>query len=188
MLVSGYLLLQPGAQEAGVEAIKRARAPWIGVEAASWPLVESVESAGFDDLAAGATIVLANEREAEALTGLPAVDAARSRGAVPGRLREARCGGAALVIDGDLLEHAADPVVEADPTGAGDAFDGVLLGSLARGIEPRKRCDGPAPPGRRWPRARPCGRRSRDERRAPDRRRGRVGPGRSRAVGAWRRA
>ena len=84
VLVSGYLLLQPGAQEAGVEAIKRARAPWIGVEAASWPLVESVESAGFDDLAAGATIVLANEREAEALTGLPAVDAAACLGSGTG--------------------------------------------------------------------------------------------------------
>ena len=99
--------------------------------------MESVESAGFDDLAAGATIVLANEREAEALTGLPAVDAARSLGERYRAVCVKRgAGGAALVIDGDLLEHAADPVVEADPTGAGDAFDGVLLGSLARGIEP----------------------------------------------------
>ena len=70
VLVSGYLLLQPGAQEAGVEAIKRARAPWIGVEAASWPLVESVESAGFDDLAAGATIVLSERARGRGADGV----------------------------------------------------------------------------------------------------------------------
>ena len=35
------------------------------VEAASWPLVEAVGPEGFDELAAGATVVLANEREAE---------------------------------------------------------------------------------------------------------------------------
>jgi sugar/nucleoside kinase (ribokinase family) len=137
VLVSGYLLLQPGAQEAGIEAIARARAPWIGVEAASWPLVEAVGRNGFDELATGATIVLANEREAETMTGLPAIDAAR----LLGERYRAVCvkrgaSGAALVMDGDLLEDAVDPVVEADPTGAGDAFDGVLLGSLARGIEP----------------------------------------------------
>jgi sugar/nucleoside kinase (ribokinase family) len=32
-------------------------------------------------------------------------------------------------------------VEERDPTGAGDAFDGVLLGSLARGIEPEEALD-----------------------------------------------
>jgi sugar/nucleoside kinase (ribokinase family) len=136
VLVSGYLLLQPGAQEAGVEAIARSRAPWIGVEAASWPLVEAV-GARFDELASGATIVLANDRESEALTGLGPEDAVRALGE---RYRAAcvKLGakGAVLVVGGDVYEHAPDPVVEADPTGAGDAFDGVLLAALARGLEP----------------------------------------------------
>jgi sugar/nucleoside kinase (ribokinase family) len=137
VLVSGYLLLQPGAQEAGIEAIARARAPWIGVEAASWPLVEAVGRAGFDELAAGATIVLANEQEAERLTGLRPVEAARALG---DRYRavcvKRGAAGAALVLDGDVLEAEAQPAENLDPTGAGDAFDGVLLSSLARGEEP----------------------------------------------------
>jgi sugar/nucleoside kinase (ribokinase family) len=133
VLVSGYLLLQPGAQEAGVEAIARARAPWIGVEAASWPLVEAV-GARFDELASGATIVFANDRESEALTGLGPEEAVRALGE---RYRAACVKlGAVLVVDGDVYEHTPDPVVEADPTGAGDAFDGVLLAALARGVEP----------------------------------------------------
>lgn len=136
VLVSGYLLLQPGAQEAGVEAIARSRAPWVGVEAASWPLVEAV-GARFDELASGATIVFANDRESEALTGLGPEDAVRALGE---RYRAAcvklGASGAALVVDGDLYEHTPDPVEEADPTGAGDAFDGVLLAALARGVDP----------------------------------------------------
>jgi sugar/nucleoside kinase (ribokinase family) len=136
VLVSGYLLLQPGAQEAGVEAIARSRAPWVGVEAASWPLVEGV-GARFDELASGATIVFANDRESQALTGLGPEDAVRALGE---RYRAAcvklGASGAALVVDGDLYEHTPDPVEEADPTGAGDAFDGVLLAALARGVDP----------------------------------------------------
>ena len=137
VLVSGYLLLQPGAQEAGVEAIARARAPWIGVEAASWPLVEAVGRDRFDELASGATIVFANDRESQALTGFAPQDAVR----VLGERYRAACvklgaRGAVLVVDGDLYEHTPDPVEERDPTGAGDAFDGVLLAALARGVQP----------------------------------------------------
>jgi len=44
--------------------------------------------------------------------------------------------GAALCVEGELLEASAEPLDEVDPTGAGDAFDGVLLSGLARGLEP----------------------------------------------------
>lgn len=136
VLVSGYLLLQPGAQEAGIEAIRRSRAHWVGVEAASWPLVEALRPEGFHELAAGATIVLANEREARSLTGSAPADAARDLG---DRYRAAcvkrGAAGALLVVDGQLHEAASEAVEERDPTGAGDAFDGVLLGSLARGMD-----------------------------------------------------
>jgi sugar/nucleoside kinase (ribokinase family) len=139
VLVSGYLLLQEGTREAGREAIRRARAEWIGVEAASWPLVEAVGSEGFDELATGATVILANEREAQSLTSLEPVAAARALGE---RYRAAcvkrGADGAVLVVEGQMYEAASDAVEERDPTGAGDAFDGVLLASLARGVEPRE--------------------------------------------------
>jgi sugar/nucleoside kinase (ribokinase family) len=137
VLVSGYLLLQEGARESGLEAIRRSRAEWIGVEAASWPLVAAVGPEGFDELTRGATVVLANEREAGSLTAMAPVAAARALGE---RYRAAAvkrgAGGAALVLDGKLYEAVPEAVEEHDPTGAGDAFDGVLLASLARGIEP----------------------------------------------------
>jgi sugar/nucleoside kinase (ribokinase family) len=137
VLVSGYLLLQSGAEEAGIEAIHRARASWIAVDAASWPLVDAVGPAGFHERAAGATAVLANEREARALTGLEPLPAARAL-ADRYRLVSVKRGevGALLILDGQELEAPSEPIVERDPTGAGDAFDGVLLSCLARGIEP----------------------------------------------------
>lgn len=137
VLVSGYLLLQEGAREAGREAIRRSRAEWIGVETASWPLVEAVGRDGFAELANGATVVLANEREARSLTGREPVAAARALGEryrAAGVKRGAE--GAVLVLDGEVYEAVPEAVDEIDPTGAGDAFDGVLLASLARGVEP----------------------------------------------------
>jgi sugar/nucleoside kinase (ribokinase family) len=139
VLVSGYLLLQDGAQEAGVEAIRRSRAGWIAVEAATWPLVEAIGPARFHELASGASVVLANEREAEALTSLGPIDAARELGERYRVVAVKRgAAGAVLVVDGSILEGRADAIDERDPTGAGDAFDGVLLASLARGIDPEE--------------------------------------------------
>jgi sugar/nucleoside kinase (ribokinase family) len=139
VLVSGYLLLQEGAREAAIEAIRRSRTEWIGVETASWPLVEAVGRDGFHRLAAGATIVLANEREAEALTGMAPLAAAR---ALAERYRAAcvkrGAAGAVLVLDGEVFDAMSEAVEERDPTGAGDAFDGVLLASLARGVDPQE--------------------------------------------------
>ena len=40
-----------------------------------------------------------------------------------------------MSFDGALLV-AGEPVTEVDATGAGDAFDGVLLAALARGEQP----------------------------------------------------
>lgn len=142
VLVSGYLLLQGGAREAGLEAIRRSRAPWIGVEAASWPLVEAVGPEGFDELATGATVILANEHEAKALTSmgpLPAAHALGERYRAVCIKRGAQ--GAVLVLDGHAYEAASEAVEERDPTGAGDAFDGVLLASLARGTDPEEALD-----------------------------------------------
>jgi sugar/nucleoside kinase (ribokinase family) len=142
VLVSGYLLLQGGAREAALEAIRRSRAEWIGVEAASWPLVDAIGPEAFDELATGATVILANEREAESLTSMEPIPAARALGE---RYRAAcvkrGAAGAVMVMDGRIHEATIEAVEERDPTGAGDAFDGVLLASLARGIEPEEALD-----------------------------------------------
>jgi sugar/nucleoside kinase (ribokinase family) len=137
VLVSGYLLLQEGAQEAGIEAIRRARADWIAVEAGTWPIVEVLGADGFDALAKGATFVLANEREAEVLTGMDADAAVRALGErYRGACIKRGARGAVMVLDGRRHEAAAEPVDAIDPTGAGDAFDGVLLALLAAGVDP----------------------------------------------------
>jgi sugar/nucleoside kinase (ribokinase family) len=140
VLVSGYLLLQEPTTPAGLAAIERSTATFVGVEASSWPLIEAFGAARFlsDTTDAGANVVLLNEREAEILVGLSGTDAARALGE---RYRVAcvKLGekGAAMSFDGSLVEAVPEPVDEVDATGAGDAFDGVLLAALARGAEPR---------------------------------------------------
>ena len=137
VLVSGYLLLQPPTTGAALAAIARADAGIVAVEAASWPLVESFGVEAFFAATSEADAVLANEREAATLTGCAAEDACRSLGE---RFRIAAvkrgADGAFLSIDGAFHRAPAAAVEELDPTGAGDAFDGVLLASLSRGRDP----------------------------------------------------
>jgi ribokinase len=140
VLVSGYLLLQEPTTSAGFAAIHRAAAAFVAVEASSWPLVDAFGPDRFvsDTIDAGANVLFVNEREAEALIGLSGTAATRALGE---RYRVAcvKLGekGAAMSFDGSLLEVAAEPVIEVDATGAGDAFDGVLLAALARGADPQ---------------------------------------------------
>jgi sugar/nucleoside kinase (ribokinase family) len=139
VLVSGYLLLQEPTTQTALAAIERASAGSVAVESSSWPLIEAFGVERFLDetTALGANVVLANEREAEVLTGSSGTAAARTLGE---RYRVAcvKLGekGAAMSFDGSLVEVAAEPVTEVDATGAGDAFDGVLLAALARGEQP----------------------------------------------------
>jgi len=137
VLVSGYLVLHPATTGVALEAIGRARAPFVAVDAASWPLIEPFGVDRFLDDTVAATAVFANDREAEVLTGRTGVEAARSLGE-RFRLAAVKRGpaGAVMVLDGTCLDAPGEPVDEVDPTGAGDAFDGVLLGALARGVEP----------------------------------------------------
>lgn len=139
VLVSGYLLLQEPTTQAALAAIDRASAEFIAVESSSWPLIEAfgVERFLIETTRAGANVVFANEREAEVLTGASGSVAARTLGE---RYRVAcvKLGekGAATSFDGALVDVTAEPVTEVDATGAGDAFDGVLLAALARGEQP----------------------------------------------------
>ena len=137
VLESGYLLLQPGAHDAAVAALERARATYIAIDAASWPLVESFGADRFFEETASANVVFVNEREAWTLTGKEGGEAARAL-AERYRIVGVKLGsrGSHLVVDGELSSLDAELILEVDPTGAGDAFDGVLLSALARGEEP----------------------------------------------------
>ena len=139
VLVSGYLSLQDPTTEAAIAAIERARARFVAVESSSWPLLEAFGPERFLALTsgAGADTILANGREAQILTGGTGAEAARAMGerfrVACVKLGEA---GALMAFEGTLVQAAGEPIVEVDSTGAGDAFDGVLLAALARGVEP----------------------------------------------------
>ena len=141
VLVSGYLSLQDPTTDAAIAAIERARARFVAVEASSWPLLEAFGPERFLALTsgAGADTILANGREAEVLTGRSGADAARALGE---RFRvvcvKVGAEGAVMAFEGALVRAPGEPIVEVDPTGAGDAFDGVFLSALARGAEPEK--------------------------------------------------
>jgi sugar/nucleoside kinase (ribokinase family) len=139
VLVSGYLLLQPGAHDTAVAALERARAAYVAVDAASWPLVQAFGAGRFFDETAAANALFVNDREAWTLTGEEGSAAARALGeryALVAVKLGAR--GSLLVVEGRLSSSEAERVVEVDPTGAGDAFDGVLLSRLARGEGPEE--------------------------------------------------
>ena len=142
LLVSGYLLLQDEGHEAAVAALERADATWIAVEAASWPMVEAFGVQRFFADARRANVVLANEQEARVLTGRQGESAVMALGERV-RVAAVKLGarGAAVSFDGRLVAAPGEPVAEVDPTGAGDAFDGVLLAEFARGAEPEQALD-----------------------------------------------
>jgi sugar/nucleoside kinase (ribokinase family) len=134
VLVSGYLLLRSGSGAAAKAALDRSRARRVAVDAASWPLLEAFGVERFLDAASPANLVLANDDEAEVLCGTRGEEAARRLsqrfGAAVVKLASR---GAAVSENGRVVavgSSAADPL---DVTGAGDAFDGALLASLAAG-------------------------------------------------------
>jgi ribokinase len=140
VLVSGYLLFQPGSEEAARAALDRADAPWIAVDAASWPLVRAYGPDRFFEVTGPATVLLANEDEARAL--LPdGPEAPRDLAARLGSRYRVVCikqgaRGATMAMDGALVSSSSPAVDEVDPTAAGDAFDGTFLEGLARGRSP----------------------------------------------------
>lgn len=134
VLVSGYLLFHPGSEAAGRAALERARADHVAVDAASWPLLRDLGPGRFLDAIAPANVLLLNGREAETLAG-PDPEAAAGRLAKRFEVVAVKLGprGALVASGGGVKRFPAEPVEEADPTGAGDAFDGVLLAALALG-------------------------------------------------------
>lgn len=142
VLVSGYLLLQEPTTATALAALERTRAELVAVETASWPLIDTFGAPRFFEVTARADAVLANDREAFSLTGCDGIDACRRLGERY-RIAAVKRGaeGACLWVDGEVFEAPPSPVTEVDPTGAGDAFDGVVLAALARGQHPAEALD-----------------------------------------------
>lgn len=140
VLISGYLLLQERGHGAAIAALERARAPLVAIEAASWPMVEAFGRDRFLEETTGADLVFANELEAGVLTGVDDGVAAATALGERYRFAAVKLGsrGAVLVADGGTAIAATPSVAEVDPTGAGDAFDGVLLAGLTRGLTPER--------------------------------------------------
>jgi ribokinase len=136
VLLSGYSLLQPGPDAAGRAALERARTDFLAVDAASARLVAAFGVDGFFDATAAARVLLANEEEARALTGLDPADAAltlaRRYRVVCVKLGRA---GALAATGGEIVRARVRPLERPDTLGAGDAFAGAFLVSLSRGAE-----------------------------------------------------
>jgi sugar/nucleoside kinase (ribokinase family) len=136
VLVSGYSLLQPGPEAAARAALERAQTDWLAVDAASAHLVAAFGVDRFLDATAVAGVLLANAEEARALTGLEADEAAlalaRRYRVVCVKLGRA---GAMAATGGAIVRAEVQPLDRADTLGAGDAFAGGFLLSLARGVD-----------------------------------------------------
>lgn len=159
LLVSGYTLLDPSSAGAARAALQRANAPIVAVDAAS---ARGIEEAGADRFLSEttlATLILADEREAEALTGASGSRAAeRLAASYPLAVVKLGSRGAILAEKKRILHVETAPVGGTEATGAGDAFAGVLLAWLVRGEALEAALDaacragaGVASSGEQWP-------------------------------------
>lgn len=134
VLVSGYVLLPEDSGPAGRAALERARSQWTAVDAASAPLLETYGREPFFDATAAASVLLVNEDEAFVLAD---EEPERAAAALADLYRlvcvKQGAAGAVACFEGRLERAESPSVAVVDPTGAGDAFAGVLLAGLARG-------------------------------------------------------
>jgi len=144
VLVSGHALLRDDTAPAARAALDGARAPLVAVVAAG-PI-----GADFHARASGANVVLANEREARALTGLELRDAARALAELYEiAVVTAGAAGAVAVSGGKVVVARPSETVQSGRSGAGDAFAGVLLCSLAGDADLQQALDRACEAGRR---------------------------------------
>jgi len=132
ILVSGHTLLHDDTAPAARAALEAAASPLIAVVAAG------PSGHDFHERARGANVLLANEVEAWALTGLEPEEAAVALGELY-ELVVVTAGpdGAVAVRGGDVVFVSPSERSESDRSGAGDAFAGVLLVALAADAELR---------------------------------------------------
>ena len=133
LLVSGYTLLQSSSAGGARAALERFTGRWAAVDLASARLAGSAADR-LNEVTAGASVVLATEEEARAVTGAEPDEAAR---ALATRFEVAcvKLGErGALAAQGARLERSAsEALVRRSAFGTGDAFAAALLVSLARG-------------------------------------------------------
>jgi ribokinase len=137
VLVSGYALLQPDSEAAGLAALERARCDWLAVDGAAAGLLARYGPGRFFSATERAGILLVNEAEARVLVeGDPAVAAEEL-----GKRYAIACvklgpAGVVASVRGDLVHVPSSEVEARNTVGCGDAFAAGLLGALARGDEP----------------------------------------------------
>jgi sugar/nucleoside kinase (ribokinase family) len=134
VLVSGYSLLQAGAEAAARAAIERAQTAWLAVDAASANLVTAFRVERFYAAIAEVDVLLANAEEAFALTGLEGEAAALELGRHC-RVACVKLGseGAVAASAGSAARSVVRPVDGAGTLGAGDSFAAGFLLALAGG-------------------------------------------------------
>jgi sugar/nucleoside kinase (ribokinase family) len=136
VLLSGYLVFHPDSEAAARSALERADSAHVAVDAASWPLVRDYGPERFLATTHAATMLLANQDEARTLSpGGPEESARALSRSYRHAVVKLDLGGAVLGMAGDCVTIPGRRVEPVDPTGAGDAFAGVLLALLARGVE-----------------------------------------------------
>jgi sugar/nucleoside kinase (ribokinase family) len=136
ILVSGYSLLQAGPEAAARAALARARTEWLAVDTASANLVTVFGVERFYEATAQAGVVLANDEEALALTGLHGEAAALKLGRRYGvACVKLGSDGAVAASAGVTARVTVPPIEGASTLGAGDSFAAGLLLALAGGAE-----------------------------------------------------
>lgn len=133
--VSGYALLH-GAREAAVHAISLAAAAGVpvSIDVASAAPIRAAGVELFLDGIPEDVLLIANEAEAEVLTGIG--EPAHAAGELAGRYRTVvvKCGPAGAVAvaqHGEVQVIPAEPATVLDSTGAGDAFAAGVLAGLS---------------------------------------------------------
>jgi ribokinase len=132
--VSGYTLLRDGSRAAALDALAQAseRGITVSVDASSWALLRPGALPAAD-------LLLANAREAAALSGDDDPDRAARALSADGEVVVKLGAGGALWTDGaDTIHVPAERVAVTDTTGAGDAFAAGLLAARLAGAGPRE--------------------------------------------------
>lgn len=138
LLISGYSFFadKPRAAVLGLIESARARDVVVAVDPASVGFIREVGIENFLGWTQGASLLLANEDEAAALSGVSALEEQMS---VLGQrfdavvIKRGRFGAALGDRSGVLLEQPAPDVKAIDTTGAGDAFAAGFISALLRG-------------------------------------------------------